>query len=117
MPLRNGARLFPSASSSKNLSARKPSAAFRFEYDKHLINQFRLKQRENNGANGTNEEDEAFGRSSEARSDGIDAMDDGSLEIDIENAEHVNGVKNDAQRHQPSLPSPQPLSSPLLSVS
>lgn len=42
--------------------------------------------------NGTNEEDEAFGRGGEARSDGIDAVDNGSLEIDVENAEHVNGV-------------------------
>jgi len=57
-----------------------------------LINRFRLKQRGKDAVNGTNEEDEAFGRGGEARSDGIDAVDNGSLEIDVENAEHVNGV-------------------------
>lgn len=44
----------------------------------------------------TNEEDGAFGWGSKARSDGIDAVDNGSLEIDVENAEHVNGVEDDS---------------------
>jgi len=59
----------------------------------------------------TNEEDGAFGWGSKARSDGIDAVDNGSLEIDVKIAEHVNGVEDDAQHHQPSLPSPHPVSS------
>jgi len=62
-------------------------------------NKFRLKQRRGEVKDGTvrtNEEDETFGRGSEARSDGIDAVDNGSLEIDVENAEHVNGVEDDS---------------------
>lgn len=40
--------------------------------------------------------------------DGIHAMDNGGLEVDIENAEHVDGVQGDAERHQPRLPPPAP---------
>lgn len=46
---------------------------------------------------GTNEENKAFGWGREARSDGMYAMNDGSFEINIEYAEHVDGMKNDSQ--------------------
>ncbi|PON47462.1 hypothetical protein PanWU01x14_244210 [Parasponia andersonii] len=46
-----------------------------------------------------------------ARRDGIHAMNNGRLEVDIEDAEHVNGVKNHTQHNQPSLPRLQPFPS------
>lgn len=38
-------------------------------------------------------------------------MNNGGLEVDVEDAEHVNSVKNDADYHQPSLFRLQPFSS------
>ena len=38
-------------------------------------------------------------------------MDNGGLEVDIENAEHVNSVKNDTQNHKPCLSPLEPFSS------
>lgn len=42
----------------------------------------------------TDEKDETLGRGGESRSNGIHAVDDRSLEVDVEDAEHVYRVKN-----------------------
>lgn len=38
-------------------------------------------------------------------------MDNGSLEVDVENAQHVDGVKNDTQNDKPPFLALQPFSS------
>ena len=42
----------------------------------------------------TNEENQSLSRGMKARCDGIHAMNDWGFEVDIEDTEHVNGVKN-----------------------
>lgn len=36
-------------------------------------------------------------------------MDDGGLEVDVEDAKHVDGVEDDSKCNQPHLPPPSPL--------
>ena len=56
----------------------------------------------------TNEEYESFGGGIEARDNLVHAMDDWGLEVDVENAEHVNCVKYYSENHQPFLSPLQP---------
>lgn len=62
--------------------------------------------RRKRGEGFTDEEDESGcgGRGGEARGDGIHAVDDGGLEVDVEDAEHVDGVEDDSKCNQPHLP-------------
>lgn len=59
----------------------------------------------------TNEKHEALGWGIEARSDRVQAMNNGGLEVDIEDTEHVNSVKNDTKNHKPCLSPLQPFAS------
>lgn len=47
----------------------------------------------------TNEEDKAVGRGREARVNRVHAMDDRGLEVNVENAEHVNSVQYNPKCH------------------
>lgn len=54
------------------------------------------------------EEDEALGgRRGEAGRHGGHAVDDGGLEVDVEYAQHVDGVERDAKDNQPPLAPPR----------
>lgn len=59
----------------------------------------------------TNKEDQSLSRGRKTRCDGMHAMNNGGFEVDIEDAEHVNGVKNHTQDNQPSLSPLQPIPS------
>lgn len=50
------------------------------------------------------DEDEAVGGRGDALGDGVHAVDDGALEVDVEDAQHVDRVQSDPEENQPSLP-------------
>ena len=56
----------------------------------------------------TDKEDEALGRRrGEAGRHGGHAVDDGGLEVDVEYAQHVDGVERDTEDDQPPLAPPR----------
>jgi len=51
----------------------------------------------------TNEKHESFGGRVDARGNGIHSMDDGTLEVYVENAHHVNRVQHNTHHNKPFL--------------